>query len=295
MEVSIIIPNYNGRKLLEDNLPFVLGAAQNKKNKIAEIIIIDDKSLDDSLEVLKLFKKQIKIVKHTKNRGFSATVNTGARAAKSPLLCLLNTDVKPSEDFLEHAVPHFQDKKVFGVTLHEEGYGPAIGKFVHGFIEHENGVESNSAQNTFWISGGSGVFRRSMWMSLGGMNEALYSPFYWEDVDMGYMAHKRGWKLLWEPRAYVLHEHEGTIGKTKKSYKQLIQERNQLLLIWKNITSNNLKKKHRQGLMSRVRQHPGYLRIVIAALMKYNQVTRYHKKEVKESVVSDEAIFEKFS
>ena len=53
MTISIIIPNFNGRELLGKNLPSVIEAKKNKKNNIGEIIVVDDASTDDSVEVLK--------------------------------------------------------------------------------------------------------------------------------------------------------------------------------------------------------------------------------------------------
>jgi GT2 family glycosyltransferase len=148
--------------------------------------------------------------------------------------------------------------------------------------------------DTFWVSGGSGVFRRNIWMKLGGMDEKLFTPFYWEDVDLGYRALKRGYGLSWDPDAKVLHLHESTISRFPKKYTQKIMERNQLLFNWKNLTSTNLTKKHVAGLLKRMAAHPGYIRIFFAALGKIGVVLRERKKEIKESKISDEAIFSRF-
>lgn len=131
-------------------------------------------------------------------------------------------------------------------------------------------------------------------MELGGLDEKLLSPFYWEDLDLSYRALKRGLINLWEPKALVVHEHEATIGKLSPKYTQRIRERNQLLFIWKNLTSRNMFRKHVAGLMKRVIKHPGYLRIVFMAMIKLNAVSWAREKERKEAKVSDEAIFAKF-
>jgi GT2 family glycosyltransferase len=214
--------------------------------------------------------------------------------AKGDLIALLNTDVIPNKDFLTPTLHHFKNDKVFAVSFHEKGYGWARGFFSDGFINHEMGKESKNTHDTFWVSGGSGIFRRSMWMKLGGMDEKLLSPFYWEDIDLSYRAVKRGWQLLWEPKAKVNHEHESTMRKFDQGYKRRIQERNQLIVIWKNITSPQLFKKHLTGLWKRIGKHPGYLRIVFAAFIKLKAIRKARKKEIKEGKVSDEAIFGKF-
>lgn len=298
MSISIIIPNWNGSALLMKNLPSVLKAQQYKKNDILEIIVVDDASTDDSLVVLnKNFKGDIRIIKHKKNSGFSAAVNTGARHAKGELLCLLNTDVIPSVHFLEKVTPHFVNEKTFAVVLHEDGYGPATGSFKNGFLAHKGGKESTKVLFSLWASGGSSVFRRSYWWSLGGLDHDLYSPFYWEDVDLSYRAWKRGYQIYWEPLAQVEHKHEGTINSSsfQKKYMDRIKERNELLFIWRNITSQKLWWKHLVGIMSRCLKHPGYSRIVFMALKKFRIVYKKRMREFKESTVSDEAIFTIFN
>lgn len=295
MKTSIIIPNYNGGALLAKNLPAVIKAMANPANGIGEIIVVDDGSKDDSVKLVKAGFPQIKLIKHTQNRGFSAAINTGARASRGDLLVLLNNDVLPKPDFLVTIRKCFENPKVFAVSLHERGYGLAKGTFVDGYVGLAMGEEKTKAWPSFYVSGGSGVFRRSLWMKLGGMDEKLFSPFYWEDIDICYRAAKRGWRVLWEPESCVVHQHESTISQLSPKYVARIKERNQLLFIWKNISSKNLIRKHIAGLVKRTVMHPGYLRIVIMALGKWGVVLRGRRKEIRESKVSDEAIFSRFN
>jgi len=278
---SIIIPNYNGFELLEKNMPYVLKAFNNKNNRISELVVVDDGSTDVSSKFIKKFYPQVRLIQHKINRGFSAAVNTGVRSTKSSLIVLLNNDVVPSSDFLEDAHGLFIDEKVFAVSFHEKGYGWAKGKFEYGFINHGQGSESKKPHITFWANGGSGAFRRDYWMKLGGMDEKLLSPFYWEDVDLSYRAMKRGWSIYWEPKAKVVHEHESTTGKIPLKYRQRIQERNQLIFIWKNITSWNLFRKHMVGLLRRLIKHPGYIRIILMSVLKLRNIYKARKKEIK--------------
>lgn len=290
-KVSVIIPNFNGEKLLEKNLPEVINASKNTENKIYEIIIVDDGSDDGSVKLLTKNFPEIKLIKHKINRGFSAAVNTGARMAKGNLILLLNNDVIPSPDFLAPAIKHFDDERVFAVSLHEKGYGYARGSFSAGYIQLAMGEESKTVHPSFYVSGGSGIFRRSIWMELGGMDEKLLSPFYWEDIDLGYRAEKRGYINLWEPESKVTHNHESTIGEFSKNYVQRIRERNQLLVIWKNIGSPALIRNHIIGVIRRTFRHPGYIRIVLMSLSRLGIAIRERKKEIRLSNLSDEAVF----
>ncbi|CAN5303931.1 glycosyltransferase family 2 protein [soil metagenome] len=296
MTISIIIPNFNGKELLEKNLPFLIKAKENKKNNIKEIIVVDDASTDDSVIYLKNnFSKSIKLIIHNKNKGFSASVNTGVKNSSSNLVCLINSDVVVNKNFLEKMQEDFGDEKVFAVSLHEKGYGPSKGEFVDGFIVHDGQKESKNIEETFWANGGSAVFRRSIWIDLKGMDEKVLSPFYWEDLDLSYRAQKRGYKILWEPNSIVIHEHESTMKKLNQKYLQRIRERNQLLFVWKNLTSKSLMRKHVGFLVKRIVNYPGYFRIFIMAISKMKVVKEARKVEIKETIVSDEAIFAKFN
>jgi len=296
MNTTIIIPNFNGEELLAKNLPSVLVAKKYKKNKISEIIIVDDGSTDNSVKFLKeSYGRQIKLIVHKVNRGFAASINTGVRMAKTELVCLLNSDVIPQKDFLERMSENFNDEKVFGVSLHEKGFGYAKGKFKNGFVVHVGMSESKKIEESFWASGGSCVLRRSIFMELKGMDEELLSPFYWEDVDLSYRAQKRGFKILWDPYSHVIHQHEATMKKLNQKNLQRIKERNYLLFNWKNITSNTLMRKHTFALFKKVIRNPGYLRIVLMAKKRYGKMIELRKKEIKETIVSDEAVFAKFN
>ncbi len=298
MNTSIIIPNWNGVRLLEKNLPSVIAAKKHKRNNILEIIVVDDASTDGSYEYLrKHFKKSVRIIHHKTNRGFAEAVNTGARHAKGTLICLLNTDVVPTERFLETVTKYFESPKQFAVVLHEKGNGPATGRFKNGYLAHSGSPESQTAKPSLWASGGSAVFSRKLWWDLGGLDAELLKPFYWEDVDLGYRAWKRGLHIVWEPKALVSHEHEGTINTNafQKTYMNQMKERNELLFLWKNITSTKMWTRHIQGVLKRLLRHPGYIRIVLLALKKREIVKRKRMKEMKETTVSDEAVFAMFN
>lgn len=293
--VSVVIPNFNGMDLLKGNLPKVIAAKDNPKNNIAEIIVVDDGSGDGSIKLLQEKFPGIKLIKHKVNRGFPFAVNTGVRSSKGDLILLLNNDVAPENDFLIPVFKHFEDPKIFAVSLHEKGYGWGKAYFAGGYLELAKGEESNASHLSFYVSGGSGVFRRKLWMELGGMDEKLLSPFYWEDVDICFRAEKRGYINLWEPKSYVIHNHESTINKFPKSYVQSIRERNHLLVIWKNIGSGNFIRKHIAGLLSRLVKHPGYIKIVFMALVRLGVVLKARRREIRESKVSDEVVFSRFA
>jgi len=233
--VSVIIPNYNGQHLLKENLPSVLKMLHDGD----EIIVVDDCSTDDSVEWLKkefklqedstqssefnIFSKvqkekslNIVVIQNVQNLRFAANCNRGVEHAKNELIFLLNTDVIPFPDVLTYLLPHFDDKNVFGVGCIEKevinGKEVAGGKnilnFARGMFIHNRAPNMESGE-TAWVSGGSGIFDKEKWNILKGFDVA-YAPAYWEDVDLSFRARERGWKVLFESRAKVNHNHEST-------------------------------------------------------------------------------------
>lgn len=241
MNLSVIIPNYNGEELLKKNLPKVLEVVED-----AEVIVVDDASVDGSLKVLDGFRSKIKVIKNERNLGFSSTVNRGVKEANGEIVVLLNTDVVPEKDFLSPLLKHFKDSRVFAVGCVDKSIekgkvvlrGRGIGKWQKGFLMHSRGEVNRN--NTLWVSGGSGAFRKSIWDKLNGFNE-LYNPFYWEDIDLSYRAIKSGYKIFFEEKSIVVHEHEEGIIQTKFSSLKIktIAYRNQFIFIWLNITDLN--------------------------------------------------------
>jgi GT2 family glycosyltransferase len=98
-------------------------------------------------------------------------------------------------------------------------------------------VEVEDFRKTLWVSGGAGIFRKSLWEKLGGMSE-LYNPFYYEDIDLSYRALKAGYKLVFEPKSIVFHQSQtGSIRNNYSPYQiKSIAYRNQILFVWLNIS-----------------------------------------------------------
>jgi GT2 family glycosyltransferase len=254
MNISIIIPNYNGEVLLRKNLPKLFTELNNYKEYISEVIVVDDASTDTSTSYLEEAEKEfnnLKFVVNKNNLGFSSTVNKGVNQSSGEIIILLNTDVYPKKDFLKPLIKHFQDKKVFAVGCLDKSVegeknvlrGRGLGEWKKGFLVHRRGeIDKN---NTLWVSGGSGVFRRSIWEELGGFNE-LYNPFYWEDIDLSYRALKSGYKVLFEPKSVVIHEHEKGAIRSKYTPNQIktISYRNQFIFTWENASDYSLKFQH---------------------------------------------------
>jgi len=241
-QISVVIPTYNGKHLLEKNLPRVIEACEG-----CEIIVVDDASTDNTVGFLQKNYSNVKIVKHKKNKRFAETCNSGVKAAKGDIVVLLNNDVAPKKDFLKPLIENFKDKEVFSVGCKEieKKNGKKIvsgrnrAEFRKGFLIHWR-TENQEKKDTYWTFGGSMAVDRKKYLKIGGM-DPIYKPAYWEDIDLCFRARKRGWKILFEPKSVVFHNHETTnIKELGKKKMQIAAYKNQILFVWKNIKGKKL-------------------------------------------------------
>jgi GT2 family glycosyltransferase len=256
--VSAVIPTYKGRHLMEQYLPAVFAALNHQD----ELVVVEDTGPDDTVEWMveefdlketkppfagvdayqgeyKKGRKKIDILLlvNLENQRFGETSNRGVKAAKHDLIFLINNDVAPHQDVLDHLLPYFADDEVFGVGPLEIEHGKKSGKnklwFERGMFIHSKADDWESGP-TAWISGGSGLFDKEKWLQIGGFDPLFY-PAYWEDIDLSFQARKRGWQVLFEKKAIVDHNHETTnttvFGQRKMGQ---MSWRNANKFVWKN-------------------------------------------------------------
>ncbi|MBI2010587.1 MAG: glycosyltransferase family 2 protein [Candidatus Chisholmbacteria bacterium] len=253
MFVSVIIPSFNGQKLLQKYLPSVIAACAHwdPSQKNWQIIVVDDGSTDDTVTWVKQNYPMIKVVKNSSTLRFARAVNRGVKEARGEIVLLLNNDVKPDKNFLQPLLGHFDDPQVFAVGCLERNEvagqtilgGRGVGQFSRGFLIHARAHDQMKPE-TLWVTAGSGAFRKSMWDKLGGF-DPLFRPAYEEDRDLSYNALKAGYKAIFEPKAQVTHLHETSNLKEFGSYRiKIMSFKNQLLFVWKNISSSKLMLSH---------------------------------------------------
>lgn len=236
-KISIVIPSYKGVHLYEKNLQAVLNCMRDQD----ELIVVDDASGPED-NTIAWFQQKFGVKKSTSklaetdfylgqynqsgkklrvvllvnqlNQRFGASSNRGFAIAQNELVFLINNDVAPYSDCLEHLIPHFNNEKVFAVgCLEHETHLKEIGGrnklwFERGMFLHSRFKELEAGE-TAWASGGSAMFRKTIFEEIGGFDK-LYYPAYWEDIDLSFQARQRDYLVLFEPKAQVDHNHETT-------------------------------------------------------------------------------------
>lgn len=315
MDVSVVIPTWNGIALLRETLPSVCEAAEFYRRESrcrTEILVVDDGSEDETRDVLPAEFPQVRLIESPSNRGFAPACNLGFEHAGFPLVALLNNDVKVEPDYLLHQAPHFQDPEVLAVTARvfswdgdEFTAGGRFGRFRRGFwsVYLNYDVDPHSAraddQQRRWLSayavGGFATYDRRKLRELGGFN-TLLAPFHWEDVDLSYRGWKRGWKIHYEPGSVAYHRISATIGSRFRPRKvETVAVRNRLLFHWINLHSTSYWIRHLAGLagllLTRFLVLDGTLyRSFLGALSRISEVRRMRRRERDRARRSDAEI-----
>ena len=237
-EISVVIPNYNGRKLLEENLPFVYEALDSSGILEYEVIIIDDASKDSSVAFVKDAYPSIQLIENQINLGFSATTNKGIRKAKKELVLILNTDVQLGNGYFKKLLPYFKELNTFGVMgvikemdSEEIQVGPKFAGYSYGKISPGKNYlpKSDKQTYTFYLSGANALINREKLIEIGLFNES-FDPYYYEDVDLGIRAWRLGYSLFFEKEAVCRHLKSATIKKEGNKKIKITYKRNKFIL-----------------------------------------------------------------
>ena len=239
--ISVIIPNYNGEALLPIVLPTVMTALNNTKLD-SEIIVVDDCSTDNSVNLLSSSYANIKLISNQTNLGFSPSVNKGFAQAKYALVLILNSDVQLSPDYFARQLPYFDDVDCFGVMGRIIGWNDnhiqdaAKYPSFHGVKIKTTGnyltdpIITGDRLYSWYLSGANALVSNEKLTKLGGFDET-FAPFYVEDFELSLRAWRMGWSCYYEHDSICRHKESVTIkSANKKAYIKTIYYRNKMLL-----------------------------------------------------------------
>lgn len=241
MKVTIVIPNYNGKKYLNN----CLDALATQSFQDFETILVDNASTDGSVSYVKACYPNVCIVRSSKNRGFAGAANAGVRRASSPYVVLLNNDTVADSNFLLHLVCAIeQSDNIFSVSsrmlnLYAPDLIDSAGDLytLPGYaVCRGMGLTARCYQRAdriFSACGGAAIYRRTLFFKLGGFDERFFA--YLEDVDLGYRAKLSGYENRYCPGAIVYHARGGTAGTGYTPFKVYYSARNNVWLNYKNM------------------------------------------------------------
>ncbi len=240
--VSIVIPNWNGKRFLTG----CLDSLAKQTYKLLEVIVVDNGSEDGSVEFLTQNYPDVKIARFEVNTGFSKAVNRGILESEGEFVVLMNNDTTCKETWISELVKAIKQHpeagsagcKMLAYDDHRildgagDGYrrGGLPGRIGH--READNG-QFDTARYILGACGGAALYRRTLFDDIGLFDEDYFA--YLEDVDMGLRAQSAGYKCIYVPSAIIYHLGCGTTGSGYSPLVVKLSARNNWNTIVKNI------------------------------------------------------------
>lgn len=254
MKTAVIILNWNGAQMLRQFLPSVV-----RNTADAEIIVADNGSTDESLQVMRDEFPEVRTVVLDKNYGFAEGYNRAVAEVEAEYIVLLNSDVETPEGWLQPLVAYmdentdcaacqpkllsYHDKAMFeyagasGGYIDKFGYPFCRGR-IFGTVEKDNGQYDDIA-DIHWATGACMVVRRDIYIRCGGLDARFFA--HNEEIDLCWRMRIQGYRITCVPQSCVYHVGGGTLpqGNPRKTY---LNFRNNLTMLYKNLPDSELSK-----------------------------------------------------
>lgn len=254
LKVAVVILNWNGAELLRKFLPNVI---EHSRLKEVEVIVADNASSDNSLEVLETEFSDIRTVILEKNYGFAGGYNKALEQIEATYYLLLNSDVEVSEGWLNPLIKaldedsniasvmpkildykkksHFEYAGAAGGFIDKYGYPYCRGRMFYE-VEEDKG-QYNTPTDVFWVTGCCMLIRSSVYWELGGFDEDFFA--HQEEIDLCWRMKNRGYRLQCLPESVVYHVGGASLD-MGNPHKTFLNFRNNLFLLYKNLPDADL-------------------------------------------------------
>jgi GT2 family glycosyltransferase len=241
----VVIPTYNGRRLLETCLASIARHRPGEGGPAIEVIVADDASRDDTAAWLAATYPDVRHVRLEENGGYCAAANAGIAVARGEFLQLLNNDTEVTAGWIEAGLAPFADPGVGSVAplvlvrsdptrVDSAGDSYAIvgwpSKRGHG--ERAGRWLDRTPDRVFGASGSSAFYRASALRRAGAFDPTFQS--YYEDVDLAFRLRWAGYDCIFTPSCRILHEVSASYDHARPALQRRMA-RNAEILFWSNL------------------------------------------------------------
>ena len=224
MDLSIIIPSYNTKSLLERCLASVYASLKQVEFSY-EVIVVDNASVDGSSEMVNKKFTQVHLLRNKANVGYGKANNQAIKKAKGSYVLLLNSDIVVQNDAIGALYRFLQEKKnafAGGKLLNIDGSPqPSCGPFytlpvvvlmLFARGDHWGATRYSPHEVTAvdWVSGACLLGRKEAFEKVGLFDENIF--MYMEEIDFLYRAKKKGYEVFFQPEAPFIHSGAASSG-----------------------------------------------------------------------------------
>lgn len=270
--IALMVLNWNGADLMRRHLPAVIEAARRSSVQ-AKVYVIDNASEDESRELIAAME-DVKLIPFDRNRKLHS-YNEAVRATQCSAFMMLNNDVSPAPDVIDPMWATMQsDPNIFAVggdvvdtATGEIDSGPTAARWERQWVLEPTALAgAREPVNVAYVSGGAGLYRREMFLQLGGFWDAL-PGLYWEDVELGLHAWLHGWRSVFQPGVHFDHASGSTVRRALNPYaRQFGTYRNIRLTHWSLLLSGEDLRDYLIGELGRSLRKPYYYPAAISLL-----------------------------
>ncbi|MHA2429097.1 MAG: glycosyltransferase, partial [Candidatus Hermodarchaeia archaeon] len=204
--ISVIIPARNAEETLEKCLVAVLN--QQGIDEPIEVIVVDDGSTDSTGEIAK--RVGITFLR-LEGEGPAAARNVGVDIAQGEIILFTDADCEPAENWISQMLRSFEDPEVVGVR---GAYRTRQREKMARFVQHEYGFKYeriSCLEEIDFIDTYSAGYRRKVFMENGGF-QPVFPHASVEDQELSFRLARKGYKMVFNPKAIVYHLHDRTLG-----------------------------------------------------------------------------------
>ena len=238
--------------MLRRYLPSVVKSQESSAKRYDfDVIVADNGSTDNSLEVLAKEFPSVKTIVLDQNYGFAEGYNRAIAQVASEYTVLLNSDVEVTEGWLDPLLAyldthtdvaavqpkirswlrrsHFEHAGAAGGYLSKLYFPYCRGRILW-HVEEDKG-QYDTAAEVDWTSGACMCVRTKVYKECGGLDAAFFA--HMEEIDLCWRMRNAGWRLVCVPESVVYHLGGGALNyeSPRKTY---LNHRNNLLMIYKN-------------------------------------------------------------
>ncbi|MCX6171942.1 MAG: glycosyltransferase family 2 protein [Flavobacterium sp.] len=251
-KIAVVILNWNGAKLLEQFLPFVVRYSEE-----ATVYVVDNASTDSSVEIITTQFPSVKIIQNDGNYGFATGYNVALQQVEEDYYALVNSDIEVSEGWLSPILSIFEKESYIGIiqpkildykSREYFEYAGAAGGFIDQFgypfcrgrifdtIEKDNG-QYDDDREILWASGACFFIRKEVYRKLNGFDDDFFA--HQEEIDLCWRAFNMGYIAMYTSKSVVYHVGGATLNENNPK-KTFLNFRNSLLMLTKNLPENKL-------------------------------------------------------
>jgi len=255
MKTAVVILNWNGSEMMRKFLPSVIEYSAGEGR---EVVVADNASTDDSLDMLAKEFPNIRCITLDENYGFAEGYNLALSQVDADYYVLLNSDVEvtphwldPLEAYLDehtdvvacqpkmlswHHREYFEYAGACGGYLDRYGYPFCRGRIMD-TVEMDKG-QYDTVADVLWASGAALFIRSIDYKMSGGLDARFFA--HMEEIDLCWRLRSRGSRTVCIPQSVVYHVGAATL-KRENPMKTFLNFRNNLIMLYKNLPANEIR------------------------------------------------------